>query len=221
MKINVPTSWASVTLREYQAMTALFKESEEKGKNLSNRAKELHDYHTECALISALTGEDMDDILSLHKGAHNSIMNELKFLETPITGKVRTRTKVNGQRYYFEKNAKKINGGQWISIMHFLEDEDKIDDNLHNLLACFASKVDWFFWHKYNGKIHEDVAKDMLDLPMTTVKPLTDFFLKDWLESVKNMAVYLEIQGNRLKRKAERMLARSKVDTDGSTRSTV
>ena len=80
MKINVPTSWASVTLREYQAITALFKESEEKGKEAKN--KELHDYHTECALISALTGEDMDEILSLHRGAHNSIMNEwlLEFL---------------------------------------------------------------------------------------------------------------------------------------------
>jgi len=215
MKIEVPTSWDSVSLRNYQAITALFKESKEKGDNLEDRAKELHDYHTECALISILTGADMDEILSLHKGAHTRIMNELGFISEPIVSNLRTKVKVNGHRYRFEVNARKITGGQWVSIMHFLEDESKIDDNLHNLLACFASRYHWFR-AKYDGKIHNDVASDMLDLPMTTVKPLTDFFLQDWLKSVKNMAVYLEIKGKMLKRKAERMLARSSQDTDGS-----
>ena len=194
MKINVPTSWEAVSLRQYQAITALFKEAEEKAVNIKNKTKELHDYHTECALISTLTGEDMDEILALNRAAHNHIMNALGFISEPITGKVKNRTRANKNWYYFEKNARNINGGQWVTIMHFLEDEDKIDGNLH-----------------------EHIAKDMLDLPMTTVKPLTDFFLKDWLKSVRNMAVYLEIEGKRVKRKAERQLARSKADTDGST----
>ena len=217
MKINVPASWEAVTLRKYQAITALFKEAEGKGSKLTGKAKELHDYHTECALISTLTDTDMDDILSLNRGAHNSIMNTLGFLSSPIVGKVSSKMKVNGTRYYFEKNARKINGGQWITIMHFLEDEEQIDANLHNLLACFASRYKWLR-HKYNGDIHNDVAEDMLDLPITAVKPLTDFFLKDWLASVKNMAVYLETQGRLLKRKAEKALRHSKADTDGSTR---
>tara|TARA_R110001606_G_scaffold38401_1_gene107632 strand:- start:1153 stop:1815 length:663 start_codon:yes stop_codon:yes gene_type:complete len=216
MTINVPTSWESVTLRKYQSITALFKEAEEKGNGLEGSEKELHDYHTECALISTLTDTPMDEILSLHRGAHNRIMNELGFLSTPIEGKVKTRIKVNGNRYYFEKNARKINGGQWISIMHFLEDENKIDENLHNLLACFASRYKWFR-ARYDGKIHNEIAEDLKDIPITVVKPLTDFFLKDWLKSVQNMAVFLEIKGRQLKRKAERMLARSKADTDGST----
>jgi len=219
MKINVPTSWDAVTLRKYQAITALFKESKDRGKSLIGKDKELHDYHTECALISVLTDTDMDDILSLHRGAHNHIMNKLGFLSEPITGKVKTRIKANGRRYYFEKNARKINGGQWVSIMHFLEDEEKIDANLHNLLACFASRYHWLR-PKYDGKIHNEVAIDLLDIPITVVKPLTDFFLKDWLDSVKNMAVYLEVKGSQLKRQAERQLARSKVSTAGSTQST-
>ena len=235
MKINVPTSWEAVSLRQYQAITALFKEAEEKAVNIKNKTKELHDYHTECALISTLTGEDMDEILALNRAAHNHIMNALGFISEPITGKVKNRTRANKNWYYFEKNARNINGGQWVTIMHFLEDEDKIDGNLHNLLACFAYRVK-MGWFKekikatkdeygdevftYNGKRHEHIAKDMLDLPMTTVKPLTDFFLKDWLKSVRNMAVYLEIEGKRVKRKAERQLARSKADTDGSTQLT-
>tara|TARA_R110000796_G_scaffold26329_1_gene73249 strand:+ start:462 stop:1115 length:654 start_codon:yes stop_codon:yes gene_type:complete len=216
MTINVPTSWEAVTLRKYQAITELFKEAEKKGVNLNNKTKELHDYHTECALISTLTDTGMDEVLNLNRNAHTSIMNELRFLQEPIDGKVKNRARVNKTWYHFEKNASKINGGQWVTIMHFLEDEEQIDANLHNLLACFTSRYKWFK-PSYDGKIHNEVAEDMLDLPMTTVKPLTDFFLKDWLQSVKNMGVYLEIKGKMLKRKAERQLARSSQDTDGST----
>ena len=215
MKIEVPTSWESVTLKQYQAVNALFKESKAKGDDLQGNAKELHDYNTECALISLLTDTDMDEILALNRSAHNRIMNELVFLKHPIVGKVRTKARINGHRYYFEKNARKINGGQWITLMHFLENEDKIDENLHNLIACFAYRYKWLT-AKYDGKLHEQVANDMLDLPVTFVKPLTDFFLSDWLKSVTRILRFSEIAALGLKRKAERMLARSSESTDGS-----
>ena len=208
MKIEVPTSWESVTLKQYQAINALFKESKDKGEGLEGNDKELHDFNTECALISLLTGTDMDEILSLNRSAHNRIMNELGFLSQPVVGTVKTKVKVNGHRYYFEKEAKKINSGQWVSLMHFLKDEDKIDENLHNLLACFAYRYKWFR-AKYNGKIHEDVAKDMQELPITVVKPLTDFFLQSYLKSATRTLRYSEIALKAIQRKAERQLARS------------
>jgi hypothetical protein len=216
MKIEVPSSWEAITLRKYQAMNALFKESKQRGEGLEGSDKQLHDFNTECALISLLTDTDMDEILGLNRSAHNSIMNALGFLHKPIIGNVRTKIRVNGQRYYFEKNASKINGGQWISLMHFLQDENKIDENLHNLIACFAYRYNWLR-PKYNGKIHEDVAKDMLDLPITFVKPLTDFFLSSYLKYAMRIVRFSEIAARGLKRKAERMLARSKASTDGST----
>jgi hypothetical protein len=216
MKIEVPSSWEAITLRKYQAMNALFKESKQRGEGLEGADKQLHDFNTECALISLLTDTDMDAVLAINRSAHNSIMNALAFLQDPIIGNVRTKMRVNGQRYYFEKDASKINGGQWISLMHFLQDENKIDENLHNLIACFASRYKWLR-PKYNGKIHEDVAKDMLDLPITFVKPLTDFFLSSYLKYAMRIVRFSEIAARGLKRKAERMLARSKASTDGST----
>jgi hypothetical protein len=183
MKINVPTSWEGVTLREFQAVTKQLKEAKERLETLKGRKREQFNYEVECVLISTLTGVDVDDIMNLTRSSHNYIMNQLAFLSEPIEGKVKTRTKVNGKRYYFERNARKINGGQWVSLMHFLEDEDKIEDNLHNLLACFAYRVKWFK-KTHNGKNHNEVAEDMLDLPITFVKPLTDFFLSDWLNYV-------------------------------------
>lgn len=216
MKINVPTSWEGVTLRQFQAVTSQLKEAKEKLETLEGREKDKFNYEVECVLISTLTGEDIDEIMSLSRGSHNHIMNQLAFLSEPIEGKVKTKTKVNGRRYYFERNARKINGGQWISLMHFLEDEDKIEANLHNLLACFAYRVKWF-QATYDGKIHEDVAEDMLDLPVTFVKPLTDFFLSDWLSYVGRMTRFSEYLLRGAKRLMELRLKRSRLNTVGST----
>lgn len=208
MKIEVPTSWEAISLKKYQAINALFKEAKEKGEGLEGSAKELHDFNTECALISLLTDTDMDDILSLNRSAHNAIMNELSFLKDPIIGKVRTRKKVNGRWYYFEKNARKITGGQWISLMHFLEDESKIDENLHNLVACFAYRYKWLR-PKYDGKIHEDVARDMQELPITVVKPLTDFFLQSYLKYASRILHFSEMVLRAIQHKAAYLSRRS------------
>ncbi len=218
MKIDIPNSWDAVTLREFQAVTKLFQEGDEKRKELDEAKIERFNFEVECAVISTLSGVDMNDILALTRSSHNHIMNQLTFLSDEITGKVNRKVKVNGRRYYFEKDARKITGGQWITINHFL-DSDDIEGNLHNLLACFAYDVKWFS-KKHNGKAHARIAEDMLDLPVSFVKPLTDFFLLDWVNSLKNTAVYLDVKGRLLKRKAEKELARSKASTDGSTQST-
>ncbi len=91
--------------------------------------------------------------------------------------------------------------------------------SLHNLIACFAYERGWFK-NTYQPELFEQTAEDMLELPVSFVKPITDFFLSDWVNSVRNTAVYLEVQGERLKRKAERELRRSKHATGGSTPST-
>ncbi len=211
MKINIPNDWQGVTLREFQAITQLFKEAD--------TSNDVKTYELECALISTLSGEDMDEIMSLTRSSHNHIMNQLDFLSSPVEAKIRTRAKVNGRRYYFEKNARKITGGQWVTIMHFLEDEEKVDANLHNLLACFAYPIKWFR-AKYVPEAHNQIAEDMLDLPVTFVKPLTDFFLSDYQRYVMRSLAYLEMSARGLKRKAEKELARSSHVTDGSTQST-
>jgi len=214
MKITIPTSWEGVTLREYQAYQLLMKEAEGNLKESTN--PDVTNFETECAIISLFSGEDMDEILSFNQGTHNRLYNQLGFLQTPIISKVQTRYTLNGRKYYFEKNSDKINGGQWITLQHFLKDD--VEMNFHNLLACFAYKVDkWRWWkHDYDPKQHEAVAIDMLDLPMTVVKPLTDFFLHRWESYVKHTLRFLEITAKELQRKATK-LSRSSQSTDGLT----
>lgn len=201
MTLNVPTSWQDVTVKEWQAINKILNEDRD-------------DYLKECGIISVLTGVDVDDILHLTRKAHGDIMSELSFLKLEPTGKVQNTIKVNGTRYYFEKHARNITGGQYIDIQHYLDGD--FVANLHHLLACFAVKRGWFKNDKYTGKDHDEVAKDMQDLPMSFVKPLTDFFLQDYLESVKAMAHYLEKKGRKLKRQAEKELKRSSRDGGGS-----
>ena len=211
MKLLLPNDWQGVTLREYQAYIALMKEAGEK-LEITTDAK-ITNFESECAMISLFSGGDMDEILQLDMNSHNRAYNQLGFLSQPIFGKVSTKVKVNGNRYYFEKNPRKINGGQYIALNHFLTDTDKIDANLHNLLACFAYERKWFK-RTYNADKHEDVAKDLLDLPMTTVKPLTDFFLSNYQNYIKNMSLFLGVVEKGLIRQVDK-LKRSYPNTDG------
>jgi len=217
MKITIPTDWNGVTLREYQAYHDLLKESETKREESTN--KEVTDFEIKCAIVSLFSGVEMNLLLIEERYRIEHLINMMGFLSHPITGKVKTKCKVNGTRYYFEKKAKKISGGQWISLQHFLQDPEKIDENLHNLLACFAYRRKWFK-KTHEADKHEQTAEDMKELPMTIVKPLTDFFLSDWETSVTSTLRFLEIVAQRLKRKAEKELARSSANTDGSTQST-
>lgn len=212
MKLKLPNSWSAVTLREFQAISKLFEDYNEMDKTARS------EFELECALISTVSGAGMDEVLQLTMGSHNHIMNQLAFLSTDVTGKLHNKARANGRKYYFETNPRKITSGQWITLNHFLQDERKVNDNLHNILACFAYDVKWWRY-KYDGKNHNRVANDMLELPIDFVKPLTDFFLRDWMRSLKNTAVYLETKGKMLKRQAVKELARSKVDTGGSIQS--
>ena len=218
MKLTIPNDWNGVTLREYQAYHAILKESE--GKLSDSTNKEITEFEIKCAIISLFSGADMDELLTLKRYKIEALMSHLGFLSRPITAKLKHRATVNGQRYYFEKRAKKITGGQWITLQHFLQDAEKIDANLHNLLACFAYRETWYRSKKYVGKEHDLTASDMQLLPMTFVKPLTDFFLSDWESSVMSTLRYLEKIGKVLKRSAEKESKRLQRNTGGSTRLT-
>lgn len=217
MKITIPTSWEGVTLREYQAYQVLLTEAAEKIKQSTN--PQVTEFETECAIISLFSGEDMDEILSLNQGSHNSLYNQLAFLQDDIQGKVKDSYKVNGTKYYFEKNADKINGGQWLTLQHFLKED--IDGNLHNLMACFAYRVHKYrFWkHTYEPNKHEHVAVDMLDLPMTVVKPLTDFFLHRW-ERYASLTLRFSEAAAKVALWMAKRQSHSSQSTDGLTQST-
>lgn len=202
MKITLPNSWDDVTVEEWQAIRQLIKRKKE--------SNPKNDFILECLLISTLSGCDMNDLMNLTRDSHARLMKELDFLKEPITGKVKQRVRVGKKWYFFEKYAENITGGQFIDLMTNLKDEEKIDENLHKLVACFTVPMKWGIWKKkYNGKEFEEVANDIQKMPISVVKPLTDFFLKHYLDCAKITAQYLEKEATKLKRKAEKELKRS------------
>lgn len=210
MKIDLPSSWDDVTVEEWQAVRKLIKDG-----------PDSDPYLLECAIISTLSGADMDELLRLSRGSHAIIMETLSFLKEPIEGKVKTFERVGKQRYYFEKRAENITGGQYIDLMHYLKQDDKVDENLHLLVACFTHKMKWGLWKQdYNGKELNEVADAVKKMPITTIKPLTDFFLQHYLICASDTVAYLERQAQKLKRQAEKELKRSSQDGDGSMQST-
>ena len=208
MKIKLPTSWDAVTLGEWQAIRKLLK-------------SEADPYLVECAIISTLSGADMNDIQSLTREGHGKCMQALAFLKHPIGGKLRDRVLIGRTMYHIEKDARKITGGQYIDIMALTKDVDKVDDNMHLIMACYATPLKWgFIKQKYNGATHAQVAEQMRKLPVTVVTPVTDFFLQDYLRFAKNIAAYLMKEGQRMKAQAEKELNRSSKSSGGFTAST-
>ncbi len=114
MKIQIPNDWAGVTLKEYQAYISLLKEAEERKETSTN--KDLTEFETKCAIISLFSGEDMDEIMLLDMYSINRLINSLEFLKHPVVGKLKSTTKINGTRYYFEKRPTKMNAGQWVTL---------------------------------------------------------------------------------------------------------
>jgi hypothetical protein len=105
--------------------------------------------------------------------------------------------------------------------MALTKDVDKVDENMHLIMACYATPLKWgFIKQKYNGTTHAEVAEQMRKLPVTVVTPVTDFFLQDYLAFAKNIAAYLMREGQRMKDQAEKELSRSSKSSGGFTAST-
>ena len=125
MKVNVPTSWEVITLRKYQAITALFKDATIKGEGLEGDAKELHDYHTECALISTITDVEPAE---LQKLAGKAIHVHISDCDGKVHGDLPPgRGVVNFQPYLDEIRKLNIEGA--ISIeLEYSPEPDKIEE---------------------------------------------------------------------------------------------
>jgi hypothetical protein len=157
------------------------------------------------ATISILTGADMDDIRTWSMATLADIGNATSFTSQPIAGKRRDTVRLLGRKFRVNANPKKLSYGAFADMMHFVKDEASAKKNLHRAFACClterAGRWPWSPW-EYNGKDHEAIAEAILDLPVTEVKPHTDFFLSNYLRYSRRMAIYLGLVHKAMRRKA-------------------
>jgi len=211
MKIDLPKDWTAVTVRQFQALQGILKEDGE-------------EYDKNVAIISIMSGESVDDIEHYTLETYAKCMKALAFLTKPLPEDKVKSFFCNGKKYQVYSNVYKLNGGQYITLMHLLKDPEKVIDHLHEVMAVFCVPYDkkWYGWKKakYNSKVHEEVAKDMLDVPMSIVQPLSAFFLASYLKFATHTLASSVKELEKIKTKAEKKLARLNRSTAGSTRST-
>jgi len=206
MKIDLPNSWAGVTVEQFQALQKIL-------------AEKGDEYPTNVAIISIMSGVPMDEIETYSLKTYAKCMQTLSFLTEQLVGEVQKVVEFGGVRYDVITDVYKLNGGQYITLMHLMKDPDKVIDQLHEIMAVFLvpKKKTWWGWKKqpYNSDKHKEIAEAMLQAPMTIVQPLSAFFLGSYLKSAKHILESSVRKAEKVKRQAERRLKHLNQNTAG------
>ena len=206
MKIELPNSWESVTVEQFQALQKILAEKGE-------------EYATNVAIISIMSGVPVDEIETYSLKTYAKCMQTLSFLTEQLVGEVQKAVEFGGIRYDVITDVYNLNGGQYITLMHLMKDPDKVIDQLHEVMAVFLvpKKKTWYGWKKgkYDPEKHKEISEAMLQAPMTIVQPLSAFFLSSYLKSAKHILESSVKKAEKIKRQAERRLKRLNRNTAG------
>ncbi len=206
MKIELPNSWEGVTIEQFQALQKIL-------------AEKGDEYATNVAIISIMSGVPVDEIETYALKTYAKCMRTLSFLSEQLVGEVQKVVEFGGLRYDVITDVYKLNGGQYITLMHLMKDPDKVIDQLHEVMAVFLvpKKRTWYGWKKqpYNSEKHKEISEAMLQAPMTIVQPLSAFFLTSYLKSARHILESSVRKAEKVKRQAERKLRRLKQNTAG------
>lgn len=184
MKNYVPTSWESVTVRQYQQLTDLY----------------LEHGNSELDLIvktaSILTGKPEDYFDSLPIAELNAIGKMLAFTHHEIKPKPVPYILVNGRRFRCVYDVRRLPAARYIETKVFTG-QGKITDKLHQIAASMVypqKKALGFLWwmdDEYRADLHADYAADMLDASITSVLGSVVFFCETYLKSIWSLKHYL------------------------------
>ena len=104
------------------------------------------------------------------------MMKSIDFLRDEIKGKIRSFVPLTWNGYRITKNAKALTSGQYIDLNYFLSNQ-KAPKNFPDIMAILMQPTRFGFVRKKEPLEHGDIREAAKQLPMTVVKPLTDFFL--------------------------------------------
>ena len=201
MTIELPKDWSQVTLRQFIGLYDL-------------NEMEGDDFERVFATIALMADKDIDEIRKVKLKDVKAMIKHLSFLKDPnIKGKVRRWIPLKWKGYRIAKDVRTMDAGQYIDINYFLSN-GKAPANFADIMAVLMqpTRFGWFIREKRPDE-HEEIKQAALDLPMTIVKPLTDFFLQDYAASAQAM---LDYSLNQMKKEVKK-LTDSQRSTVGST----
>lgn len=174
-KVNIPTKWEDVTVRQYTRLQNLVNESKENGIN-------------KYEILSIFIDRDIEDIYTMPIQFVDKMMSNLLFLQEEPRFEPKNEIYINGDKYF-------INYGEQLKVKEY-EDIDTIlkgdGNNIGAMLAILCRKKVGEYIDKLTKEVHEQnevydsfFANTLFDgrmeyfnnLPITDVLPLIAFFL--------------------------------------------
>lgn len=101
--------------------------------------------------------------------------------------------KVKGKRYWLNRFFEDISTAQFVEISEWTSDSDKINQNLHLIVASLMREITPFFTpKKYDGDKHTERAKAVKE-SMLAVEALglSAFFLGSWMLLLEDLPSFL------------------------------
>ena len=184
--------WKDITIKDYQ--------------NLCKEIDEDYpdDLERSIGLLSCLTGKPIH--FYTDEMPMNKLKTELKgleFIKNPCPKiKLHSTIRVGKKRFKFNLNMRTISAGQYIDFTELVKDKDKINDNLHTILANLCVEVNWFGFKK-KSTIIERADYMLYNMKMPYVFSLTGFFLSNYLRLIKGTNDFLESEIAKMRKKTK------------------
>ena len=129
----MPTSYADITLGQYQRVAKLLRE-----KRIIDSNEDKIDF--DCELLSILTGVDEGVFYAIPYSEYVKLIGKLSFLtEIPKAKMVHTLS-INNKPYTVLNSVKDISAGDFIDLQEY---QKNVDDNMHMILATLVRGEEW------------------------------------------------------------------------------
>jgi len=165
-------TWQDLNLFQYQQLVNAFKIDDDIDKTVK--------------LISIITGNTENEVLSMSIADFNKAKESLNFLAEEIEGKPVKYIDVNGKRYKCIYDVRNIPAARYVESKVYGAD---LVTNIHKLAATMVMpmKKTLFGWRldKYDASKHEEYAQDMLEARFVDVYHSAIFFLSVFLNLIK------------------------------------
>lgn len=162
------------------------------------------DLERSIGILATLTGKSISyytDEIPLKK-LKEKLLSLTFIKEQPKKQKIQSKIRIGKKRYRFSLNMRNISAGQYIDLTELVKDKEKINDNLHTFLAVLCEEITWY--GKKKDTIISDRAKYIQEnMTMPIVFSMTGFFLLNYQRLIKGTSDYLELQMNKMTKKAQ------------------
>jgi hypothetical protein len=162
MKINLPTSWEAVNLKQFAQLQA----------KLQDGTEDVIERYLD--IITVLSGEKPSIVNQMPLEALKKAIDYVSFINhLPKETKIKNQFEINGQIYKGVIDVTKLTAGQYIDIKTFCKNTDEIFDNLANIMAVIYIEEG----QEYEGTKHAHRARIFQDhLKISEVYGFTLFF---------------------------------------------